>query len=183
MTLFTHTDSSLPGAAIADWGRNTARGGRFCVGVATDAVQGDQALLRKLKALDADVKKSLKRATLAGAEQIADAADPLAPAPRINAVIEKATAGYVTAAIGPDDAHWYWKFYETGAQPHEIPGPLLLEYEGRLHLVGGASHPGMGARPFLRPAFDATANGENSLAARVVGEMLNKVILGLCESK
>jgi HK97 gp10 family phage protein len=146
-------------------------------------VVGDQALLRKLKALDADVKAALAKATLAGAEKIADAADALAPAPRIETEIEKKTAGYVTAAIGPDDKHWYWKFFESGAQSHEIPGPLSIEFEGKLHLVGGAGHPGMGARPFLRPAFDATANGKGSLAVQVVQAVLAAVILELCESR
>lgn len=146
-------------------------------------IKGGEALLRKLKALDADVKKTLARATLAGAEKIAEAANPLAPAPRITAEIETERAGYATADVGPPDDKWYWKFFERGAQAHEISGPLSIEFEGEVHLVGGASHPGMGARPFLRPAWDATAHGEGSLAARVVGEVLKAVILELCEAK
>lgn len=151
--------------------------------MSTVTIQGEKELLRKLRALDGDVKKALGRATLAGAEKIAAAADPLAPAPRIEAALTAERAGYATADVGPDDAHWYWKFFETGAQAHEIPGPLSIEFDDRVHLVGGAAHPGMGARPFLRPAFDATANGEGSLAAQVVQSVLAAVILELCEAK
>jgi HK97 gp10 family phage protein len=146
-------------------------------------IKGGDALLRKLKALDADVQATLAEATLAGAEVIAQAANPLAPAPRIAAEIEKTSASRATAAAGPDDAHWYWKFFETGAQAHEIPGPLSIEFEGEVHLVGGAGHPGMGARPFLRPAYDKTAKGEDCQAARMVGKVLERVILRLCEER
>ncbi len=144
-------------------------------------IKGGEALLRKLKALDADVGKALTRATLAGAEQIADAAAPLAPTPRIAAEVEKAGANYTTVHVGPPDDKWYWKFIEFGAGPHGIPGPLRLEIEGELRLVAGASHPGMSAQPFLRPAWDATAQGEDSRAVRTVGAVLNAVILELCE--
>jgi HK97 gp10 family phage protein len=47
---------------------------------------------------------------------------------------------------------WYANIVEHGARPHVIPGPVY--FNGRYYK--NIQHPGFAARPFMRPAFDAT---------------------------
>lgn len=140
-------------------------------------IEGGDELLRKLREMGLDVSKALEAAARAGAQVIADAANPLAPEPVVVIETEKATKNRVTVNVGIPDKKWYLKFFETGVQTHEIPGPLTLEWEGEVHVVGGATHPGMAARPFLRPAYDTkAAQGDSSPAVQAVGEKFRRTV-------
>ena len=61
----------------------------------------------------------------------------------------------VTIAIGPTRDKWYYRYFETGARPHEIRAKeskaLLFngDYAESASQTGGAS-----TRPVLRPAVD-----------------------------
>lgn len=69
-----------------------------------------------------------------------------------------------TAYIGPDKAHWYYGFFETGTSAH------LVEPRSKKALKWGdtfaaRSFPrGMAAVPFMRPAVD---EGADEVAAKM----------------
>lgn len=133
-------------------------------------IEGADALVRALVKAGVDVGQALEAATQAGANLIQQAANGSAPEPLIATEVVKRKPLRVEIEIGPPDDKWQWKFVETGAQPHEIAGPLSIPIEGRLHLVGGAQHPGMAAQPFLRPAFDT----QRKPAVTALGERIKQ---------
>ena len=140
-------------------------------------IEGGEELLAKLAAMGVNVGKVLEAAVTAGSELIAEGARSKAPGPYIEAVIDPSTSSggtSVTMAIGPDKAHWFYRFFETGAGRHEIKGSPFLAFEGRegLVLTGAVMHPGMKARPFLRPSFDQNQNRATDL----VGEHLRRAV-------
>jgi HK97 gp10 family phage protein len=121
-------------------------------------LKGTREAIKRLRKIGADVGKVKKRAAEAGGEVIRRAADRMAPGPHVVMGTE-AKGDRVRVDIGPDDEHWYYKFFETGVGRHDI-GPknssvLRFIDEGELvftRLV--KDHPGMPAQPFLRPALD-----------------------------
>jgi HK97 gp10 family phage protein len=121
-------------------------------------IEGDEELLKKLRALGAGVERILETAVLAGAEIVKDQANSLAPGPHIEAEVTEKSRTKATAEIGPDKEHFYYRFFETGAQPHEITpknagGLSFAGHDGDI-VLQRVSHPGMAASPFLRPAMD-----------------------------
>ena len=130
-------------------------------GTVTVRLEGGEELLEKLRSLDLSVKAELREAGLAAAERIRAAAAGMAPGPHIRLRVARQTATMVVMEIGPDADHWYYKFFETGARPHEIVGNPTLSFEGRSGRVvtRRVQHPGMAANPFLRPAMDAEEGG------------------------
>lgn len=139
-------------------------------------LEGGEELLRALAEVDANVKKVLKAATLAGAEVVADVANGLAPGPNIDVAVDRVTATSATVDIGPTEPFWYYRFLETGAVPHEIRGTPLV-FEGdlgpvRTHQV---SHPGFAARPFLRPAHDETHDEQRDAMGAVLRVEIERV--------
>ncbi len=135
-------------------------------------IKGGEELLRKLRQLGVNVEDVLEVATLAGAQVIANAANPLAPEPLIEAQVTEKRKKSVTVDIGPPEKKWYWRFLETGATGHEITGhPLVFEGDEGLVVTGGVRHPGMAARPFLRPALDT----KKSAAVGAVGDEIRRV--------
>lgn len=138
-------------------------------------IEGGEELLRRLRKLGPDVEGILEKAALAGAQEIADAANPLAPAPLIRAEVTDSSKGKVQADVGMPDEKWYWRYLETGATGHEITGtPIAFEGERGLVITGGVRHPGMAATPFLRPAFDS----KQDAAKDTTGEVLRKAVEG-----
>lgn len=107
----------------------------------TAKVHGMPELRAKLMAMQAQATAAMKEATLAGAEVVREEASVLAPrraqatkaghmADHITAQLMRSTSPlHVRVRIGPDKAHWYGRFAETGTVK-------------------------MAARPFLRPALD-----------------------------
>jgi HK97 gp10 family phage protein len=137
-------------------------------------LEGGEELIRKLRAMDRNVSDELEAAVRRGAEPILTTARARAPGPEIQMEVTEKTGKRVTVDIGPDDEHWYYRFFETGAGPHELTGSPLLVFEGESGLVfaRGVSHPGMAAEPFLRPAFDM----KRRQAEREVGGHLKRVV-------
>ena len=119
-------------------------------------IEGDEELLKKLAALGDGVEQVLETAAEAGAEVIADQANNHAPGPHIETDITEKSRASATVEIGPDEDHWYYRFFETGVQPHEITpkggGLAFTGIEGDI-VLQRVSHPGMAANPFLRPAM------------------------------
>lgn len=132
-------------------------------GKITVRLEGGEELLAALRKLEADIEGALRAAALAGAQPIVAAANSRAPGPHIEAEVVSVSGSRATAAIGPDKEHWFYRFFETGAAPHEIEGSPLV-FAGREGMVRTArlSHPGMAAQPFLQPAFGERQDEANS---------------------
>ena len=144
----------------------------------TAKIEGGDELIAKLRKLGVDVEQVLAAAAQAGARVIAEAANPLAPRPVVSIEIAEQDKWKTKVDTGFPKEKWFYKFFETGTAPHYIPGPLTIKFDDdEIHVVGGARHLGMAARPFLRPAFDATAQGEGSQAAEAVGEVVREKAL------
>lgn len=142
----------------------------------TVRIEGMEDLLRKLKRLQDDVNGVLDEATLEGAEVIREYANVLAPGPHIEKELVERTRLAAEAHIGPDDAHWYYKFSETGTGPHEI-GPSVKRAVAFLGDEGAVvrqhvDHSGHPAEPFLRPAIDT----QKAKATKTVGDVLRRKI-------
>lgn len=141
-------------------------------------IRGDDELKRKLEMLGAKARAVLLDAARAGAEEIEREATRLAPEPHIHVGGEKVDGGAAEVSIGPDDDHWYYRFFEFGATQHEIKGnPLVFEGENRLIVTRRVNHPGMPARPFLRPALDT----RKEASVKRVGETFRREIDRLLE--
>lgn len=69
---------------------------------------------------------------------------------------------------------WYAHLVEFGTQPHEIrpAGAKSLFLAGLLREV--VAHPGAGARPFMRPAMDASQTAAALAAAEYMRKRLTK---------
>lgn len=146
-------------------------------------LDGDEEFLRNLIRLGDEVAgAALSNAAQDGATVLERAAEPMAPGPHIITQVTEQIPGRVTVAIGPDKAHWYYQFHETGVSPHEIP--LSKKDKGKviLHFPGGpdgetfafsVDHPGMNAAPFLRPAVDM----QKQAAVDAVGAVLGRAMV------
>jgi len=136
-------------------------------------IEGGEELLAALRKMGPSAEQALEDAVLAGAQEIVEAANPRAPEPLIRAEVTDTSKGKVEASVGMPDEKWYWRYLETGATSHEITGqPIAFEGERGLVVTGGVHHPGMAARPFLRPAFDS----KQDAAKDRTGEVLRKAI-------
>ncbi len=142
-------------------------------------VEGGDVLLKELAALGGNVRSTARAAVRAGAKVIQaqaeqNAADLSARAgKRTQIVVKQRAGGFIEARIGPSKRRWYFKFFELGATAHEITGnPLVFEGDNGLVIIGGVHHPGLAARPWLRPAFD-TKQGE---APNAVGATFRQAI-------
>jgi HK97 gp10 family phage protein len=112
-------------------------------------------------------RQVLRAAILAAAEVIEEAAESKAPGPNIGKEVVKNSGTKVEVDVGPDKDHWYYRFVETGTSGHEIrpatKQALLIEMT---QFAARAEHPGMSARPFLRPALDENINDARDAAGR-----------------
>jgi HK97 gp10 family phage protein len=119
-------------------------------------LEGDKELLAKLALLGISTQMVLEAAVAAAAELVRDGARTMAPGPHVELEVTRSSAERAEALVGPDKEHWHYRFFETGAGPHAIVGRPLLWFDGENGLVRvpAVDHPGMAAKPFLRPAFD-----------------------------
>jgi HK97 gp10 family phage protein len=140
----------------------------------TAVIEGGEELMAKLQQLGLNVSQALEVAAHAGAAVIVQGANEGAPAPLIMAQTKERTKNRVSVDVGPPEEKWYWRFLEKGAQPHEIKGTPYVAFKGDEGLVitGSVNHPGTGARPFMRPAFDSRSGD----ATEAVGAHLRGVI-------
>lgn len=146
----------------------------------------------QLKELERAVRKEIiEEALMAGGKVIHNAADAAAPGPgvvleiiggrslrkRIDPRMEKVVkSNGKFAAIGPDKKHWYFRFYEFGAKPHDIAGKGKMLYfqgaDGEVFVARAKQTGGVPKRPFLRPAVDQN-KGE---AVQEMGTVLKREI-------
>lgn len=142
-------------------------------------IEGGEELLKELQKLGINVRKTVAGAATLGAQVLAQNADELAPesshrGKRIGVAVTARERDHVTVSIGPRKKFWYLRFFETGAAPHEIHGKPYLRFFGPNGPIEVKSvhHPGMAARPFLRPAVDAHGND----AIQVTGEAFRAAV-------
>jgi len=147
--------------------------------VVTAKVQGSETLLKELAALGGNVKSTARSAMRAGAKIIQVQAESNAASlgqragkhTRIQAT--QRVRGVITMAVAPSKKKWWFRYFETGTTRHEITGaPLVFEGDAGLVIIGGVNHPGMAAKPWLRPAFDEKQNE----AVAKVGDYLREAI-------
>ena len=135
-------------------------------------MEGMDELVKELQAAGANVVKSQRAALRAAAKVIGMDARARAPGPGIKWTVDRAPNGNIEATVGPDVAHWYYRFLETGVQPFEINfvtdqttrtsggGRAIRHKTGASTMKFGdqfakvVHRGGIPARPFLRPAFD-----------------------------
>lgn len=142
-------------------------------------VEGGDQLLKELADLGGNVRSTARTAVRAGAKVIQAQAESNAesiatrPAKHTQIKITQRVNGTIEAMIGPSKKKWFFRYFETGVTAHEITGsPLVFEGETGLVIIGGVHHPGMAARPWLRPAFDAKQGD----APAAVEEVFRKAI-------
>jgi len=131
---------------------------------------------RALKRLGDQMEDLVVDAAKAGGKVVELAADAKAPGPHIVSEVTDQGPGFAEVSIGPNKEHWYYKFFEFGASSHQIKAKdaALLAFEGRRGpvLTPAVSHPGMAAKPFLRPAIKT----ERSAAVSAAGDTFKRGI-------
>lgn len=145
----------------------------------TVKLEGGEELAQALQEIEANVKKVLKAATLAGGEVVAQVANGMAPGPHIEVAVDRVTTTSATVNIGPDKEHWYYQFLEQGVNAHEIRGtPLSFEGDEGWVRTAMVQHPGHAARPFLRPAHDETHAEQQDAMGAVLRVEIERVRAG-----
>lgn len=144
-------------------------------------IKGDKDFEKKLIGLRKDMSKILEEAAQAGADVIADEANHLAPGPHIKTEVVESKMTHADVEIGPDEDHWYYRFFETGAGPHEVTpknvgGLRFLGPEGKMIVRTFAFPGGMGASPFLRPAHDGKSDEAEQATGKVFLSVINKFL-------
>jgi len=133
------------------------------------ALKGMDELYKELELRKSQVTAMRKEALGEGAKVIADEADNRAPKSghiRIDVKSDEAIIGF-------DKEKWYWRFFELGAKAHAIKGePLVFEGDQGLVVTRGVAHPGMAAKPFLRPALDT----KKDEAIKIMGEIVRRKV-------
>lgn len=85
-------------------------------------LRGSDRLAAKLRAMGSQAQSAVDRATRSGLDVAYAQIKQDAPGPGV--VMEKADKpdkpGVAAYQAGPDKAHWYYQFFETGVQPFEI---------------------------------------------------------------
>ena len=143
-------------------------------------VEGAEELLKELQALGGSVRSTARTAVRSGTKVMQIQAEMNAAnlggrrGKHSRIQMTSRVKGTIEGVLGPSKKFWYFRFFETGATRHEIPGLVAFQgREGFVVLPGGVpQHPGMAARPWLRPAFDATT----SEAAAAVGVTLKEAV-------
>ncbi len=147
-------------------------------GVIKFELEGMDELIKILEALGERASGVLMEATLEGAKEIVDLTNQLAPGPNIVMEAQPTGSNQVTVEFGPDKKHWFYQFAETGAAAHEIKASAedILAAEGIDEVFGNiqnpVEHPGMAARPFMRPAIDV----RKEAAFAAIGERIRREI-------
>jgi len=121
-------------------------------------IEGMDELLKELEKMGAEAEVVMVEAALAGARVIAGIANVRAPGPHVEVEVLSRANNRAEVGIGPDRKHWYYLFSELGASPH----PITTTRRQALRFFGDegdafapqVAHPGMPAKPFLRPAMD-----------------------------
>jgi HK97 gp10 family phage protein len=142
-------------------------------------VMNEAAVVAKLKAAGISPQAVLEAAMTAGAEVIKEAALRNAPGPNIDFELDKKSAVYVEASIGPLKKNWHYRFAETGTRAHAIrpKRAKALKLYGVGDDIYGAGHTvgGVRRRPFLRPAIDENQPRIREVVGKPIKDALDAV--------
>lgn len=136
-------------------------------------IEGVNEIARELHRRQMNVENGLEEILHAAAEvlQEASAANVRATSQSMADEMARETLekkpGFVAVGVGPDKEHWYAHIIEFGAKGHAV----ATKSKKALLFVTGAlrprtNHPGLPARPFLRPAFDTRQGEAQDVAAK-----------------
>jgi HK97 gp10 family phage protein len=166
-------------------------------------MKGDKELKEKLDRLGKYARAALLTAAKAGADPIRGAAQINSPGGEpILIGNEKIDGGTAEVDIGFDEEKWYLRFFEFGSSTHEVTGKKenyvsfkhrkskknqapeqrkvvgSLAFEGRngLIITKSVEHPGMAAKPFLRPAADSKQDAARDAAGEVFRKEIDKLV-------
>lgn len=142
-------------------------------------VTGGAAIAAKLQKLGGDVVAAKKAVLWAASEVVASAArsnvqaasPTVANAIRIETLSERGDK--VALGVAPARHAWIAHFIEHGTAPHRITvssAKAMRLVDGRF--VHSVNHPGVLARPFMRPALDEHRDQAFAAAARVAEEIV-----------
>jgi len=130
-------------------------------------VEGIDEVVRELERRQGNLREALEAIVLAGGEVIRQAAisrsDGKIAANMTKEPISK-SAKRIEVGIGPSRREWYARLIETGTGAHTVKRKRAKALNiGQMGFRALMQHPGMKARPFLRPALDE--NGDAAQAA------------------
>ena len=98
--------------------------------------------------------------------------------------IRRKRRGHFQGRVGVTGAAFYARFIEYGASPHRIPNETTgrgrnkqknkakVAFNGAVY--GAVDHPGVTAKPFIRPAFDAAARKAIDAAKKKLWEGIKR---------
>lgn len=112
-------------------------------------IQNLEEVQRIIEALGERVKTVLPQAVEAGAGVLQDRMVALGPGPAIGVEMDGATA-----LIGPDKAHFYYTFFETGTHAHLVTPHAAQALHWGDTFAARAYPGGIAPAPFMRPAVD-----------------------------
>ena len=142
-------------------------------------LEGVDELRKKLDQLQSRVDDAMLDAARAGAKVIVDEANSNAPGPHVVMGNEQTQKDEASVDIGPDEGHWYYRFFETGATAHEIKAAKgsALAFEGSAGdvITRSVEHPGMPANPFLRPAMDSKQDAATTAAGEEFRREIDRI--------
>ena len=139
-------------------------------------IEGLSEMNKALKKLDAKVATKISRAGLAEAAKVMRK-EMRARAPRDSGNLRKnikyklkrfQRRGY-KGSVGVMSKAFYASFIEYGSSPHKIKGVAI---EGKP--FASVDHPGIEAKPFLRPAFEAKKEAAIKAIGPKVWAMIKK---------
>lgn len=120
-------------------------------------IEGLEELEEKLRRLGAEANQLVKPGVKAGGETWLAESRRMAPGPGVDMEVEDAGPGKVEAIIGPLKEKFYYLFFETGTQAHEIKvknrKAMRIKLGDEVVFFKRAQHGGMAAKPFLKPPF------------------------------
>lgn len=142
-------------------------------------IEGGDEIVRKLQKLGDEMERAqeiILRAAgdvigRAAADNVRDASATVAD----NIDVQRIPASGVVVAVGPTKKAWFAHLIEGGARPHEImAGGKRLRFQWGTATIyrRRVMHPGIGDRPFLKPA--AEQKGDD--AARAAADKAEDVI-------
>ena len=124
---------------------------------------------RILEQLGPRAKGALPAAVEEGAKVLAAKIAENAPGPHIAYEMNGSSA-----LVGPDKAHFYYAYFETGTRPHRVEPRTAkaLHWGGGDAFSAGHTVGGIAAAPFMRPAVDEGADEVGAAVGRVLVEAL-----------
>lgn len=142
-------------------------------------LEGVDEIVAEMRRRGVNVTQGLTAICNAAADVVLESAASKAAgvSSRVSAAMEKetleASGQHVVVGVGPNRKRgWIAHFLEFGTAAHWIRPrkAKALHIGGRW--VRRAYHPGMAARPFMRPAFDESANDAKTAAGNKTKQLL-----------